>query len=176
MYVTQKGMDRLNAEKADLAKKWCQHIARNKRDAAHSGSEMGSSVSIDGLEPYGRELKRRIADNKALLETARLAPVPTQTMMLAIGQIATIRVYEPDESFHDERLEVGGHGDGNHLSDPPVASYDGELLKELYECSVGSCGMASVKRDGKDVEIEVELLLLELRAQDALSTSSSIAA
>src|SRR3989344_5050015 len=94
MYVTQKGMDRLNAEKADLAKKWCQHIARNKRGAAHSGSEIGSSVPIDGLEPYGCELKRRIADNKALLETSRLAPVPTQTMMLAIGQIATIRIHQ----------------------------------------------------------------------------------
>ncbi|PID51853.1 MAG: hypothetical protein CR972_04925 [Candidatus Moraniibacteriota bacterium] len=156
LYFTKKGFERANEMKSRLFDE-LKKIQGGKGEAAEvGGNEWHDNFAFEQLCRDEDMLNKRIAEFLKKMKRAVLVDdFPDNNDFVRIGTIVTL--YNETE---DKELvyEVGGHGDTNLESNPPIVAYDAPIMRPFFLKDEGTVKKVPIR--GKVVEISVEKIEL----------------
>lgn len=134
VYVTRNGNELLNQRLADAVGK-LKHAQSQKAEASDVGGDnWHDNFAFEDLLRQEMMHNKQIADIRAVQNQLALVETPRDVSLVQIGHIITIE----DESGLIKEFRVGGYGETDLHSVPPMLEYGAPVISPFMGMSVGA--------------------------------------
>ena len=134
VYVTRNGIELLNQRLADAVAK-LKHAQSQKAEAADVGGDnWHDNFAFEDLLRQEMMHNKQISDIRAVQSQIALVEPPRGIDLVQIGHIITIE----DESGSPKEFRVGGYGETDLHSLPPMLEYGAPVISPFMGMTIGS--------------------------------------
>ncbi len=134
VYVTRNGFELLNQRLADAVAK-LKHAQSQKAEAADVGGDnWHDNFAFEDLLRQEMMHNKQIADIRAVQNQLVYVEEPRNTNSVQVGHVITIE----DENGSVKEFRVGGYGETDLHSVPPMLEYGAPVISPFMGMSVGA--------------------------------------